>query len=74
MMMLQYCKYMYAANQPLDTGRSACLILAVRKTRIGRLLDIHVAFLLRRDSFACTPYRTIETWQPMGGHVCVRAL
>jgi hypothetical protein len=30
--MLQYCKYMYVANQPLDTGRSACGILAVRKT------------------------------------------
>lgn len=30
-----------------------------------------MAFLLRRDSFACKPYREIDTRQPIGGHIFV---
>lgn len=72
-MMLRYCYVRGEPSyQPLDSERSAWgnfWLSGTRKT--GRLLDIHVAFLLHRDSFACTPYRKIASRWPMGGRVCV---
>jgi hypothetical protein len=69
MMLRYYCKCV--ANQPLEYRPFGFRNFWLSQGKYPRLRGIHVAFLLRCDSFACRPYRIIDSQQPIGAHICL---
>lgn len=67
--MPQYCKCVGKPASGIPGVRPLEFYLSKRE--YPRLRDIHVAFLLRCDSFACRPYRKIDARQPIGAHICL---